>query len=459
MQLSFRWSRVAVALGAAALMMAPLSGLLEGAFQVLRGGGSVGGVSIDASGIVREPEIDTTKQFLDDLRKAVKEAPSALAAPVPMRKVSLRGLEAAIQDAQTNEFGRLPDEVQFLGGLQRIEYVLVDRENHDIILAGPAEGWRIDETGNVVGSTSGRPVLRLDDLIVALRAANAAREVGISCSIDPTPEGVRQAQSVLDQQRRSRTSVAPNRLGPALKEAMGPQTVTITGVSPSTHFARVMLAADFHMKRLAMGVVRSPVSGLPSYIDMLASASGPMPNPRWWLACNYEGVSRNEEGTIWKVRGAGVKTLTEENRTRADGSSEAQSGRTSQLARKWADAMTEQYDALSLKMPVFGELRNVMDMSVVAAIIDMYRLREMAECPLPILFDTSSPLAAEAWHSPRSVDTVCSFAPTRGGWLVATAGGVQIESWQVADAAKPDPAVAELASHMKRSGGATWWWN
>ena len=42
------------------------------------------------------------------------------------------------------------------------------------MLAGPAEGWQIDDQGHVVGSKSGQPVLQLDDLIVALRTAKAA---------------------------------------------------------------------------------------------------------------------------------------------------------------------------------------------------------------------------------------------------------------------------------------------
>ncbi len=458
MLVSSRTSRILVALVAATLIAVPLGGLLKAGHQIFRGG-SVGGVSIDAAGIVREPNVESLKLLLEDLRKTVKPAAGELAAPVEMRKISLRGLEAAIQDALANNFGQLPEEVQFLAGLQRIQYVLVDRENKDIILAGPGEGWRLDDKGNVVGITTGRPVLRLDDLLVALRTSNAAREVGITCSIDPTPEGIRQAQDLLDQQRRSRTSVAPARLGPALKQAMGPQTVTITGVPATTHFARVMLAADFYMKRLAMSVEKSPVPNFPSYIDLLARATDSMPSPRWWLACNYDSVVRNEDGTVWELRGQGVKTLTEENVISADGTTDGSSGKTSPLAQKWADSMTEKYDALSAKIPVFGELRNLMDMAVVAAIIDMHHLRTVAECDLPLLYNAESPLAFENWNAPKSVDTVCSFAPTRGGWLVATAGGVQLDSWQVADGAKTSNEVGQMISHVQRDQNAKWWWN
>jgi hypothetical protein len=38
----------------------------------------------------------------------------------------------------------------------------------------------------------------------------------------------------------------------AMKEAFGPQKITITGVPANSHFARVLTAADYRMKRLAM---------------------------------------------------------------------------------------------------------------------------------------------------------------------------------------------------------------
>jgi len=44
------------------------------------------------------------------------------------------------------------------------------------VLAGPGEGWKVADDGNVVGVTTGRPVLRLEDLLIALRSVeNAAK--------------------------------------------------------------------------------------------------------------------------------------------------------------------------------------------------------------------------------------------------------------------------------------------
>lgn len=452
----FRLTIIVALVGLVALAI-PLGWVIGGHLIFSRG--AVGGISIDAAGVVREANVEAMKLWLEYLAKTMKPAEGGMARATPLRKVSLKGLEAAIRDALDNNFGQIPQEVQYLGGLTRIEFVLVDKENHDIILAGPAEGWRFDEGGNIVGVESGQPMLRLDDFLVALRYVNAARDVGISCSIDPTPEGLQRGEAVLAAQRRSNLPVIPDRLGPALREAIGPQTVTVTGVPANTHFARVMVASDFHMKRLAMAVVKSPVPGLPSFIELLANSTGPMPHPRWWLTCNYESVSRNEDGTIWRLRGQGVKALTEENFINEAGRVEARRGKSHPLAEKWARLMTEKYGELSLKEPVFGELRNLMDMCIVAAIIEMHNLREVAQCELPLLYGQTNELPTENWNSPKTVDTVCSFAPTRGGWLVATAGGVQIESWPLAEKAKTDPELNSYQAHRQRPQDASWWWN
>ena len=82
-----------------------------------------------------------------------------------LRKVSLNRLEQAIVDHQ----GTLSDEMRYLAGLQRVRYVFYYPDSKDIVLAGPAEGWAPDLTGRIVGFTSGRPVVQLQDVVVAMR--------------------------------------------------------------------------------------------------------------------------------------------------------------------------------------------------------------------------------------------------------------------------------------------------
>ena len=79
-----------------------------------------------------------------------------------LRKVSLTRLEKAI-DAKD---GVVTEEMRYLAGLLRVKYVFFYPDSGDIVVAGPAEGWASDPTGRVVGITTGRPVVQLQDLVV-----------------------------------------------------------------------------------------------------------------------------------------------------------------------------------------------------------------------------------------------------------------------------------------------------
>ncbi len=120
---------------------------------------------------------------------------------------------------------------------------------HDIVLVGPAEGWKVDARGNIVGATTGRPVMLLDDLLVALRTAAGPGQAGITCSIDPTKAGLEQLHSRL---ATLHTIGNPERTAAAIEQALGRQQISFTGVPASSHFAGVLVAADYRMKRLAM---------------------------------------------------------------------------------------------------------------------------------------------------------------------------------------------------------------
>lgn len=416
---------------------------------------AVGGVSIDPAGVVREPSVEAKESLLKELRKTVKNATPEMNLPTEMRKVSLKGLLAAVENAYRNNQGQLPEEVKFLAGLQRIEYVLVYPEENDIVLAGPGEGWTIDSNANVVGITTGRPVLRFDDLLVAFRTVESARTVGISCSIDPTKEGLRNLQQVLGQIRRTR--IDPRVAESKMREAFGAQQITLSGIPVNSHFARVLVAADYRMKRIAMALSPSKVRKLPSYVSLLAKSRESKANPRWWLACNYEPVAKSADGLVWKIRGQGVKTMTEDENIGTDGE-RTTTGKTSRSAAKWAELMTANYDELSAEDKVFGKLRNLMDMCVAAAIIERHGLRDVASCDLSLLYDSQSIVAVEEWNAAKTVAPQFSFIQSRSGMIVTASGGVQVESWDVADRTETVAQIDRLHTASK-STSKRWWWN
>lgn len=416
---------------------------------------AVGGVSIDAEGQLTSAPPEVKRQLRQEMMNALEKVPGDLATPVKMRKVSLRGLNAAIKASQANNGGKLPDAVKYMAGLQRIEYVFVDEANNDVILAGPAEGWTVDESGNMVGVTTGRPVLLLEDFIVAMRSTEEARRGGITCSIDPTAEGRQNLDNYLASLTRMDASVKAG-----VERAMGAQVITITGVPKDSHFARVLVAADFRMKRIAMHLDPSPVRGLPSYLDMLPSARA-VKNamPRWWLACNYQPLAQSEDGLAWQLRGPGVKAMTEDEIIADDGSV-AQTGKVSAIPQKWADAMTKNYEELSAEDKIFGELRNVMDMCVIAALLEKENLLTKADLELDMIKSPSSPVQLEKFATPDKVPTFFSAVKKGRQWVITASGGVDINSWAVADNTENVAGMDKLRTEQLASNtNDIWWWN
>ncbi len=220
------------------------------------GNGTVGGVAIDANGAIEQAEQRDVVALRDARRAAMSGLAGDITKPSKLRKISLRRLDALVA-RHVSQNKPLSSDLLYLAGLQRVEYVFAYPESNDIVLAGPAEGWTVDDAGNVVGTNSGAAVLQLVDLIAALRTTDEmlAGEL-ISCSIDPTPEGLKRFARLM---RGNRTSPSAQLLR-RMEQAVGPQTVTLTGVSPESHFAQVLVAADWQMKRIGMGLVPSPVA-------------------------------------------------------------------------------------------------------------------------------------------------------------------------------------------------------
>ncbi|MEQ8787122.1 MAG: DUF1598 domain-containing protein [Pirellulaceae bacterium] len=414
---------------------------------------SVGGVSIDAHGVVSSTTVEDAAGWRKEIRERDPKAPPSMAAPVGIRKISLRKLDEAIAKARKEGHGMLPEEMLFLAGLQRIEYVLVYPEENDIVIAGPGEGWTINERGDVVGVTTGRPVMQLDDLVVALRSVTAAREEGITVSIDPTEEGRRSLDAYLGRARNFSPAVVAG-----IEKALGPQQVTITGVPHDSHFARVMVAADYHMKRIAMQLDPSPVEGLPSYLKLLQAQRSRSKNmtPRWWLACDYAPLGRSEDGLSWRLSGPGVKAMTEDELV-VDGKVKG-TGATSHAAQSWADAMNEEYEALSSKETTFGELRNLMDMCVIAALMQKEDLLGQAGLTLPSLMGADG-VAIAKWHAPKTIATQCSFVRAGKEWIITASGGVDIDSWSALEKTQVDAQAAQVRQDAVAKTDSSWWWN
>ncbi|TWT83840.1 hypothetical protein CA13_53130 [Planctomycetes bacterium CA13] len=421
------------------------------------GGQAVGGVLINPEGVVRNATIDEQRELANVARAAHQDPIGALTEATDMRMISLVGIQKALQEC--HDAGTpIPSDLVYMAGMTRIQYVFVDTDRNDIILAGPAEPWEMQQDGSVVGTVSGKSTMRLADLIVALRTVEDARREGISCSIEPTAEGRLNLRQML-RRVKLRPGQNPAIFEAQLKEAFGPQMILLSGVPKDCRYARILVAADYDMKRVALALTPSNVRGLPSYLEMSQnSRHSATQNPRWWMACNYEAMVKSEDALAWKLTGQGVKTLTEQDVIAADGTVEG-AGRSDKIATKWAETMTDKYTELAKQMPVFGDLQSIMDMTVVATLISQEQLDVKAGIDMSTLQQQTDVVNLTSYAVPQSVDPQCSFIRGRSGWVVTASGGVDVNAFDVVRNQTVDAKVADTRQTALASAGERWWWN
>ncbi|HEY5310964.1 MAG TPA: DUF1598 domain-containing protein [Pirellulales bacterium] len=419
------------------------------------GGASVGGVKIDAEGLLKS-STPAEVNVLEQLRQeSLEPIAGDLKRPAELRKVSLRRLETELA-ARDRADRPLDDAMRYLAGLQRIRYVFVYPDEHDIVVAGYAEPWKIDAHGNTVGASTGRAVMLLDDLIVALRTVRAG-EGEISCSIDPTPDGLVRLRQYAAQEG---AFTDPQRDAHTIEQLLGPQTISISGVAPTTHFARVMVAADYRMKRLGMKLDPPPIAGLPSYVDMMRTNTRGMQSvtPRWWMVPDYDPLLVDGQGLAWEIGRASVKTLTEETVFGEQGS-KTRSRKLNPAAQGWARNFTNKFDDLALKDTIFGQLRNCMDMAVLAALIVKQDLSGTADYQLPLWLDDVNLPAAEM-IVPRTTDTQVSYTRRANNWIVTASGGVQLALEQLVSRTQQSAKVGLVREQAKAAADVqSWWWD
>ncbi len=431
-----------LALALAATVLGGKTALAQG-FGI--GGQAVGGITVDTAGIIRNLDPQAVESLAAERTKALADANWTGKAGAA-RKVSLKAVAAAVAEAVTKGTP-LPAEVEFLGGLQRIEHVFVDPDGHDIVLSGPADALAVDAAGAIVGATTRRPPLHLEDLVVCLRAIDAARAGGMTCSIDPTPEGITRLQAVL--RRQGTMGPDPKATFTAMEQAMGPQTVTVGGVPADSRFARVLVAADYRMKRIGMGLEPSGLDKLPSYLEMVPAGGRATALPRFWLEADYDPITRDADELAWKIGGRRMQCLTESDLAAKGGMKRGAAGADA-IARTWCDAMTANYDSLAARQPIFAELTNCIDLAVVAALIEGRQLDERAGCDLTPLTSPAQ-LQLPKYDVPTAVPTVATGIKKGKAWVVSASGGVKFQPWLFATATVESADVAVSRSQALAS--------
>lgn len=426
-------------------------------------GQQVAGVQVDPDGVLRMRvfQNDLTRQRLDAARAGMDPN---LARPSDLRKVSLNRLEAAIAE-RLAAGAPITEEMAYLAGLTRIQYVFFYPESGDIVVAGPAEGFLPDASGRVVGVETGHATLMLEDLVAALRAypPTGERARVISCSIDPTAEGLANMQQFLAQVMGRITPGDADRVVQGLRQSLGLQTVSIKGVSPQTHFAQVLVEADYRMKLIGIGLERPPVK-IASYVDR-ANPRDVSRNAlqRWYFVPNYECVRMSEDEQAMELVGEGVKLVSSDELVQAGG---ARVGSTTvnRASKAFTENFTEMYPQLAKQVPVYAQLRNLIDMAIAAAHIQQQDYYGQASWDMPILSDEKQ-FAIEKYQTPQHVETACAAIWKGNTLMTPIGGGVNIQARQ---ALKAENRLTDDNGELQALRSKTtinalpknhWWWD
>jgi hypothetical protein len=429
------------------------------------GGPGAAGVVVNASGVLSIKQFGVPGSMLNKRWAADAKArlPGDLAKSSELRKISLNRLEAAIAD-KLDKGEPITDEIKYLAGITRLQYVFYYPETKDIVIAGPAEAFAPDASGRVIGVDSGRAVLELQDLVVALRAyppgGDPTKELGVS--IDPSKEGLQRMQEFLVRISGSVRPGDAGRIVEGLKENLGLQTVSVRGVSPETHFAQVMVEADYRMKLIGIGIEKPPVK-LASYVDK-ASPTDISRNAltRWFFTPNYDCVRVTEDNLAMELVGEGVKLIGENELVQADGT-RAATGNGNRASELFCQGFTANYPKLSQKVAVYAQLRNLIDMSIAAAYIQQQDYYGSADWRME-LFGDEGRFAVEVYETPKQVETACT-AVWKGARLVTpVGGGVSVNPLKAISGEnrqKEQGEVTKAKQQVKLDNLAKgqWWWD
>jgi hypothetical protein len=417
------------------------------------------GVIVSPDGVLR------VKQFTDrtgDLtRTRIAESRARLGAMAkgsPSRKISLQRLEAAVAECVAS--GKEPtDEMKALAGLTRVQYVFYYPESKDIVIAGPAEGFFPDFTGRLLGMSSGRAVVELQDLVAALRAyppgGKATHEIAVS--IDPTQEGLARMAQWLRTIRPGPGDAAA--IVEGLKREQGLHTVTVTGISPRTHFAQVMVEADYRMKLIGIGIEPPPVK-MATYIDRASSNESLQ---RWYFTPNYDCVRVADDDLAMELIGQGVKLIGASELVAATGARKATGGQ-SKASTVFCQAFTHNYPQIAARNPVYGQLKNLIDLAVAAAFIQKQDYYGQASWKMETLGDEKQ-FPIETFETPKTVEPACTAIWKGNRLMTPIGGGVQMEPMR---AVQQDVRLKDEKGTVKQAHGGVkldglakgqWWWD
>ena len=434
-----------------------------------------GGIEVDPSGTVRVRPLPEAPDGVAELKTLLRAGappadapasaeddaaadPDAWRSPSAMRCLSLRRLVGEII-RQQHAGRRYSDDVRYLAGLSSIQYLHFT--DHDVILAGRVGG--IERRGDWYRDrTSMQVPIAVDALAVCLASAFDGRPFG--CTIDPTAGGLRQAGKLAAKIGRGEIPV--RRAADALASALGPQRVSVFGTAGDTATGYVMVEADQHMKRLALGHEEMP-HGVQNYLDIVGDAIDQgLPKEtllRLWFTSEPIAARADRARSIFELAGRPLRLSGKNHRPGGDG----QRGATTVDFRteRFVKQFNRNWMAIRGRYPVYAALESLYRGASVAELLSRHATTPSQRGLLTTLalLGGGQPAGLTA---PRQIRTIAAEDTLRRGrkrhHLLIASGGVSIAPGRLVPEEPRDyPRLESLAPRLAAAPPAPsrWWWD
>lgn len=389
-----------------------------------------------------------------------------MAAPSGLRMISLKRLEREVA-SQLEQGLPVPESMARLAGLSKLQYIVFDPQTQDVLIGGPAEAWTYGQNGEPVGVDSGRPMLHLDDLVVALRAF-AAGQPDFGCSINTRDEGVRALQqyAAQSQARGPLNAGSVRNWVNQLQRRLGMQDIVVWGVPEDSRVARVIVEADYRMKLIGINKLDGGPN-IPSYFELLSAADRKNPPAmealRWWLTMKYDAVVHSPDRSVFEVQGSAVLCQSENQMLTAEGK-HLPTGKSEPTNRLFAENFTQHYAELARRDQVFADLQNVFDLALVAALVRDESMSGRSAWKMGV-FAPAGDYRPASHVVPKEVESVVNHRVYNGRDIVVqVAGGVRgdliavVKDPVLTKESNALTAVTRTTSAPELPAGR-WWWD
>ncbi len=286
----------------------------------------IGGVSLEATFDVL------------DMAKIIQIAPNGgldlIEGPV---LISLKNLYAKTAPFTTSGWDSLPEELRYPGMIQRVKGFTLDEESQDVILIGEAARTKADR-------------IDIDSIILTLRTGWRDGTI-MAVSLDPDPQ-----------------------------DFGGPQYPVVINVPRDSIAAKIMLEADYAMKKIMFATGFATDQRLVNISATLEDVLSDRISSRYWLSpvpLGPGGAQVSSDGRTLLVN-AQVQTQTEELFLTEQGSL-AGAGRAEDQSRLAADAFSQSYGRIEIDDQVrprgiYMQLHGLIDMIAVAKFIRSFNI-------------------------------------------------------------------------------------